>query len=252
MRHNEQQRSTVKQLRCKELPQAAGELSAEETEHCDDSGNAVHDRHECEVFRVFQFGALKFAMQDHLGSGGNGMVSRVLCEQSGESLALKIQKKQPCESHEVYVLSEEYKFLASLRHPHIITAYALLTQPSAAILLELGEQDLRVWLVDHPLQQEQETASSSVMEARSKMTVQLIAGMHYMASKRILHGDLKPRNAIVTQSNPSCPKVKWTDFGCAREITDGNTVTVLPFMVYTLPYRPLELLVSGEDKAGNI
>ncbi|CAF2682410.1 unnamed protein product [Rotaria sp. Silwood2] len=54
-----------------------------------------------------------------------------------------------------------------------------------------------------------------------QMFIQVTVAMSYIASRKIVHGDLGCRNVLVFQIDPSEPKnnlVKITDFGLARWI----------------------------------
>ena len=68
----------------------------------------------------------------------------------------------------------------------------------------------------------------------SEMFLQIADAMIYVASKKIVHGDLGCRNVLVFRVDPSDPKnnlVKITDFGLARRIErqpDNDDPTVIP------------------------
>src|SRR6187401_704434 len=74
--------------------------------------------------------ARRYLLQDQLGRGGMGIVYRALDRLSGQSVALKqvtaptsqLQLSLHSDSTDLRLsLAKEFRFLASLRHPHIIS-----------------------------------------------------------------------------------------------------------------------------------
>lgn len=76
-----------------------------------------------------------------------------------------------------------------------------------------------------------------------KVMQQLINGLYYIHSNKLLHRDIKAANILITKSG----KLKLADFGLARAFSDKQTRYTN--RVVTLWYRPPELLL-GERNYG--
>lgn len=76
-------------------------------------------------------------------------------------------------------------------------------------------------------------------QQKDKIAYQLLSGVAYMHSRHILHRDIKPSNILFD----SVDDVKISDLGMAKPFAcDPNNLWTNP--VYTLGYRPLEILLS--------
>ena len=194
------------------------------------------------VAEEFHYASQMWITRGLLGQGGNGSVFRIESKQTGLSVALKTQKQALGDGNEVYLLADEFRFLSGLRHPHIITVCSMVTTPRTGMVMELGNCDLHCWLQQHQLAVPPDTS------CRQAVAVQLVSGLHFLAGKRLLHCDVKTNNAVVFLG--ASMLVKWSDFGCMREMTDsGPGVFVLGAEVYTPGYRPVEMLSGHSKKA---
>jgi serine/threonine protein kinase len=66
---------------------------------------------------------------------------------------------------------------------------------------------------------------------------QLVSAIAFLASKSIVHGDVKPSNVLVRSDNT----LMLSDFGSSGKVGDKR----LPHKCYTYPYRPHECLISA-------
>ena len=76
---------------------------------------------------------------------------------------------------------------------------------------------------------------------------QLLNGINYMHSHRVLHRDIKPANILITRDNV----IKIADWGLARNYYDEQKLTNRNRMV-TLWYRPPELLLGHRYYDGKV
>ena len=66
--------------------------------------------------------------------------------------------------------------------------------------------------------------------------LQLLDGLSFLHSKRVIHRDLKPQNLLLTESSPSA-LVKIADFGFAKHLTEAS-------MAQTACGTPLYMVMS--------
>ena len=103
-------------------------------------------------------------------------------------------------------LAQEFRTLASLRHPHIISVldygFAAKNQPLFTMELLENARSLRLASKGLPLEQ------------KAQLLLQLLRALSYLHRHGILHRDLKPANVMVLQGSDGL-HVKLLDFGLA-------------------------------------
>lgn len=99
-----------------------------------------------------------------------------------------------CADDSIYEVAKEYQFLRRLRHPHVIGCYGIMfNDTQVALLLDLAVESLQSWIDAHPLPLQ--PAPTEILNRRH-MSAQIIMGLTFVHSRRILHCDLKPGNII--------------------------------------------------------
>lgn len=178
----------------------------------------------------------RFVLLEQLGKGGMGVVHRAFDRLSGEQVALKQvspdsgSKDVTTEESFRAAIIHEFKELASLRHPHIIS------------VLDFGFNAGLPYFTMELLSNSQtiiEAARDASPHQKMELLVQTLQALNYLHRRGVIHRDLKPDNTLVVNG-----AVKLLDFGLAavREPLEKTTDTA-----GTLPYMAPETLAGGAN-----
>lgn len=166
----------------------------------------------------------RYQLHEQLGAGGMGAVYRATDRLTGQTVALKrvtvpgeqLQFASQGDSANFRLaLAQEFKVLASLRHPHIISVldygFAENRQPYFTMELLENAQTITAYGQGKPLPEQ------------VALLVQVLQALAYLHRRGIIHRDLKPDNTMVVNG-----QVKVLDFGLAvaREHLGESSETV--------------------------
>ncbi|MEM6529870.1 MAG: serine/threonine-protein kinase, partial [Chloroflexota bacterium] len=184
----------------------------------------------------------RYKIIDTLGEGGMGVVYRAVDRLTGKPVALK-QVKYNAGALAVTAafdmspaalrasLAREFQALAGLHHPHVIDVmdYGFDTQNHPFFTMTLLEKP-------RPLT-DAGTGNSKAFKVR--LLVEMLQALDYLHRRRMLHRDLKPDNALVSEAN----RVQVLDFGLAvlQEQIDPSDPSVSGTLAYIAP----EILQGG-------
>ncbi len=142
----------------------------------------------------------RYQLHESLGMGGMGTVYRALDRVAGRDVALK--RVQPADNMPLnarVALTQEFRLLASLHHPHIISVLDYGFEPDGTPYYTMDYLESPVPLT---------AATLDVVE----LLLQFLQALAYIHRRGIVHRDLKPGNVLVTNG-----LVKVLDFGLALE-----------------------------------
>jgi tetratricopeptide (TPR) repeat protein len=180
----------------------------------------------------------RYQRLEELGRGGMGVVYKVHDRLTGETVALKqvsvpatdLQfSKLTSSSDNTLALALEFRALASLRHPNIVS------------VLDYGfqDRDTPFYTMQYLERASSITEHSQTLNTSQKigLITQVLSALVYLHRHHILHRDLKPQNIFVTADGI----VKVMDFGLA---VDHREISSVSSSVGTLAYMAPELFAE--------
>ena len=183
---------------------------------------------------------VRYEPQEGIGCGSFGVVCSALDSKTGEKVAIKKIPKV----FDILTMAKrtyrEIKILKHFKHDNIISIRDIMRPPEPPdtlqdvyVVLDLMESDLHhVIHSDQPLTDEH----------LRYFLYQILRGVKYMHSAKVLHRDLKPSNLLI---NANC-ELKIGDFGMARGLasTPDEHKMFMTEYVATRWYRAPELMLS--------
>jgi eukaryotic-like serine/threonine-protein kinase len=171
----------------------------------------------------------RYILHELLGRGGMGAVYRATDRLTGQEVALKqllLSHQDPPEAEEQQTtaahhtltpeqtfdeassntlriaLAQEFKTLATLRHPHIISVldYGFDTAHNSYFTMELLEDAPSILAAGH----------GRPLPEQLDLIIQLLRALTYLHRRGIIHRDLKPDNVLFVRG-----QIKVVDFGLA-------------------------------------
>jgi tetratricopeptide (TPR) repeat protein len=152
----------------------------------------------------------RYELTEPLGKGGMGEVFRAVDHLTGSAVALKRVLIQPSqlqfdsrhaglEPH--LALAREFRILATLRHPHIISVrdYGFDADQQPFFTMDLLEGAHTIT----------ERAAHVPPNERLRLLLDMLSGLAYIHRRDIIHRDLKPANVLVDAGG----QVRVLDFG---------------------------------------
>ena len=163
----------------------------------------------------------RYRIIDQIGQGGMGKVYRALDRLSGQTIALKQVILSNIDATELRLsLAQEFKTLASLRHPHIIS------------VLDYGfDSDRQPYFTMEYIQDARTLAqygTECAERQKFESIFQILQALAYLHRRGIIHRDLKPANVLITPEG----NAKVVDFGLAipHEDHDERVVGTLAYI----------------------
>ena len=150
-----------------------------------------------------------------IGTGGMAVVYKARCHRLNRLVAVKILKDDNLDDEDFRRrFHAESQAVAMLSHPNIVSVYDVSTSVMADyIVMELIE--------GITLKQYMEKKGILNWKETLHFAMQIAKALEHAHSKGIVHRDIKPHNVMVLKNG----SVKVMDFGIARLISHGNTLT---------------------------
>uniref|UniRef100_A0A672HUP5 Cyclin-dependent kinase 15 n=1 Tax=Salarias fasciatus TaxID=181472 RepID=A0A672HUP5_SALFA len=181
-----------------------------------------------------QFGAAQsYLSLEKLGEGAFASVYKGISRINGQLVALKVIRMKT-EEGVPFTAIREASLLKRLKHANIVLLHDIVhTRETLTLVFEYVQTDLAQYLAQHP---------GGLRSHNVRLFMfQLLRGLCYIHSRRILHRDLKPQNLLISYLG----ELKLADFGLAR----SKSIPSQSFSseVVTLWYRPPDVLLGSTD-----
>jgi mitogen-activated protein kinase 15 len=180
----------------------------------------------------------RYEIIQKIGKGAYGIVWKALDKVTHETVALKKifgAFRNSTDSQRTY---REIIFLKQMQgNPHIVelrAVYKSANNLDLYVVFELLESDVHSVI-----------RAGILMDVHKRFIVwQMLVGLKYLHSRKLIHRDLKPSNLLINSDS----SVKLCDFGLARTFTEGNhSQVVMTEYVSTRWYRAPELIIGSNQ-----
>jgi serine/threonine protein kinase len=186
--------------------------------------------------KTYSFGNSVYTFKETLGKGTYGTVVKAVNTKTKEEIAIK-KIKLDVETEGIPATAlREIAILKHYQHPNVVKLYHLnLSDKKILLCLEFIQYDLKkFWDKEFPI------SKSVNIEIIKSIMYQILKGIDFLHSKKILHRDLKPQNVLIDNNL----RVRIADFGLSRTYT--IPIKQYTREVLTLWYRSPELILGAE------
>ncbi|XP_006010583.1 cyclin-dependent kinase 2-like isoform X2 [Latimeria chalumnae] len=173
-----------------------------------------------------------FRKVEKIGEGTYGVVYKAVNKLTGDMVALKKIRLDAETEGVPSTAIREISLVKELNHPNIVE------------LLDVIHREKKLYLVFEFLSQDLKKYMDSSKSTRLPLPLiksylyQLLLGVSYCHSHRVIHRDLKPQNLLINEIGD----IKLADFGLARAF--GVPLRTYTHEVVTLWYRAPEILLG--------
>jgi TolB-like protein/Tfp pilus assembly protein PilF len=181
-----------------------------------------------------------YELLEEVGRGGQGVVFRAWQKSLNRTVAVKIIGiGQLTTNAHLKRLRREAEAAAKLNHPGIVPVY------------EVGERDgtyyFSMRFVEGDCLDEVVSRGSISVQQAAELIAKVARTVHYAHEHGILHGDIKPGNILLDANG----EPHLTDFGLARLVEQGSTVTGSLEVMGTPSYMAPEQAVGNNAAVGS-
>ena len=157
----------------------------------------------------------RYEILEVIGIGGMAIVYKARCHRLNRLVAIKILKDEYCKDEDFRRrFQAEGQAVAMLGHPNIVAVYDVSTVNDADYIV--------MELIDGiSLKQYMEKKGVLNWKETLHFGIQISKALEHAHSRGIVHRDIKPHNIMVLKNG----SVKVADFGIARVMSQGNTLT---------------------------
>ena len=176
----------------------------------------------------------RYQKLDKIGEGTYGVVYKAKDKTNGDNIALKKIRLEQEDEGVPSTAIREISLLKEVPHPNVVKLHEVIYDSrSLYLVFEYLDQDLKKYM---------DAAGLPLPPQTVKLFLyQLLAGLAYCHSRRVIHRDLKPQNLLIDKNGV----LKLADFGLARAF--ALPIKTYTHEVITLWYRPPEILLGSRQ-----
>ncbi|NXP05142.1 CDK3 kinase, partial [Thinocorus orbignyianus] len=173
-----------------------------------------------------------FQKLEKIGEGTYGVVYKARNKRTGQLVALKKIRLDSETEGVPSTAIREVSLLKELKHPNIVRLLDVVhSHKKLYLVFEYLNQDLKKYM-DSP------RTGELPLSLVKNYLFQLLQGVSFCHSHRVIHRDLKPQNLLINEAGA----IKLADFGLARAF--GVPLRTYTHEVVTLWYRAPEILLG--------
>lgn len=174
----------------------------------------------------------RYIKQEKLGEGTYGVVYKAIDTKTQRIVALKKIRLEAEDEGVPGTAIREIALLRELRHCNVVKLFDVLYTGKKLVLV--------FEFLDHDLKKHMDAVKPRGLDSMliKSYCFQMLKGIAYCHSHRVLHRDLKPQNLLIDQYG----NLKLADFGLARAF--GIPVRPYTHEIVTLWYRSPEVLLG--------
>ncbi|XP_072207726.1 cyclin-dependent kinase 3 [Excalfactoria chinensis] len=173
-----------------------------------------------------------FQKVEKIGEGTYGVVYKARNKRTGQLVALKKIRLDAETEGVPSTAIREISLLKELKHPNIVRLLDVVhSQKKLYLVFEYLNQDLKKYL-------DSSQTGEFPLSLVKNYLFQLLQGVSFCHSHRVIHRDLKPQNLLINEAGA----IKLADFGLARAF--GVPLRTYTHEVVTLWYRAPEILLG--------
>ncbi|RLN39544.1 hypothetical protein C2845_PM01G01020 [Panicum miliaceum] len=178
----------------------------------------------------------QYEKQEKIGEGTYGVVYKAVDKTTKEVIALKKIRLEQEDEGVPSTAIREISLLKEMNHGNIVRLHDVIhSEKRIYLVFEYLDLDLKKFMDSCPEFAKTPTLIKSYL-------YQILRGVAYCHSHRVLHRDLKPQNLLIDRRTNA---VKLADFGLARAF--GIPVRTFTHEVVTLWYRAPEILLGARQ-----
>ena len=157
----------------------------------------------------------RYEILEVIGIGGMAVVYKARCHRLNRLVAIKILKDEYSKDDDFRRrFAAEGQAVAMVSHPNIVAVYDVSS---------VGESDYIVMELIDGISLKQYMEKKGILNWKETLHfgIQISKALEHAHSRGIVHRDIKPHNVMVLKNG----SVKVADFGIARVMSQGNTLT---------------------------